>query len=150
VTYVRNFTDVDDKIIRRANEEGTDCRGVADKYIREFHFDMGALGLESPSVEPKATEHIPEMIRLISTLVQKGYAYQSGGDVFFSVRRFKDYGKLSGRNLEEMQAGARVEVDEKKENPLDLPCGREASRENPSGKARGEKEDRAGTLSVRS
>ena len=120
VTYVRNFTDVDDKIIRRANEEGTDCKAVAEKYIREFHLDMGALGLETPSVEPKATEHIPEMIRLISTLVQKGYAYQSGGDAFFSVERFKDYGKLSRRNLEEMQAGARVEVDEKKENPLDF------------------------------
>jgi cysteinyl-tRNA synthetase len=81
---------------------------------------MGRLGLEKPSVEPRATDHIPEMIRLISALVQKGFAYQSGGDVFFSVRKFEDYGKLSKRDLEEMQAGARVEVDEKKENPLDF------------------------------
>jgi cysteinyl-tRNA synthetase len=81
---------------------------------------MGRLGLEKPTFEPRATEHIPEMIRLVSTLIEKGNAYQSGGDVFFSVEKFKDYGKLSKRNIEEMQAGARVEVDEKKENPLDF------------------------------
>ncbi len=120
VTFVRNFTDIDDKIIKRANEEGVDTRAIAEKYIAEFNADMGRLGLEKPSVEPKATEHIPEMIRLISALVQKGFAYQSGGDVFFSVRKFKNYGKLSKRDLEEMQAGARVEIDEKKENPLDF------------------------------
>jgi len=120
VTFVRNFTDIDDKIIKRANEVGVDTKAIAEKYIAEFNVDMGRLGLEKPSVEPKATDHIPEMIRLISTLVEKGFAYQSGGDVFFSVRKFKDYGKLSKRNLEEMQAGARVEVDEKKEDPLDF------------------------------
>jgi cysteinyl-tRNA synthetase len=120
VTFVRNFTDVDDKIIKRANEEGVDCKTIAGKYIDEFNIDMGKFGLEKPRFEPKATEHIPEMIKLISTLVEKGYAYQSGGDVFFSVERFKDYGKLSKRNLEEMQAGARVGIDEKKENPLDF------------------------------
>jgi len=120
VTFVRNFTDIDDKIIRRANEEGVDCKTIAEKYIGEFNIDMGRLGLEKPSVEPKATEHIPEMIKLISTLMQKGWAYQGGGDIFFSVEKFKDYGKLSKRNLEEMQAGARVEIDEKKENPLDF------------------------------
>jgi len=120
VTFVRNFTDIDDKIIRRANEEGVDCNTIAGKYIGEFNIDMGRLGLEKPSVEPKATEHIPEMIRLISTLTQKGVAYQSGGDIFFSVEKFREYGKLSKRNLEEMQAGARVEIDEKKENPLDF------------------------------
>jgi cysteinyl-tRNA synthetase len=120
VTFVRNFTDIDDKIIKRANEEGVDTKTIAEKYIGEFNIDMGRLGLEKPSVEPRATDHIPEMIRLISALVQKGFAYQSGGDVFFSVQKFKDYGKLSKRDLEEMQAGARVEVDEKKENPLDF------------------------------
>jgi len=118
--FVRNFTDIDDKIIKRAHEEETDYKTIAEKYINEFHIDMGRLGLENPSVEPKATDHIPEMIRLISTLIEKGFAYQSGGDVFFVVERFKDYGKLSKRNLEEMQAGARVEIDEKKENPLDF------------------------------
>jgi cysteinyl-tRNA synthetase len=120
VTFVRNFTDIDDKIIKRANEEGVDYKTIAEKYINEFNVDMGGLGLEKPSVEPKATEHIPEMIRLISTLIEKGVAYQGGGDIFFSVRKFEDYGKFSKRDLEEMQAGARVEIDEKKENPLDF------------------------------
>jgi cysteinyl-tRNA synthetase len=120
VTFVRNFTDIDDKIIKRANAEGVDYKTIAEKYIGEFNVDMGGLGLEKPSVEPKATEHIPEMIRLISALIEKGFAYQSGGDIFFSVRKFEDYGKLSKRALEEMQAGARVEIDEKKENPLDF------------------------------
>jgi cysteinyl-tRNA synthetase len=120
VIFVRNFTDIDDKIIKRANKEGVDTKTIAERYIAEFNADMGKLGLEKPSVEPKATEHIPDMIRLISTLVQKGFAYRSGGDVFFSVRKFKEYGKLSKRDLEEMQAGARVEIDEKKEDPLDF------------------------------
>jgi cysteinyl-tRNA synthetase len=120
VTFVRNFTDIDDKIIKKANDEGVDYKTIAEKYIEEFNIDMGRLGLEKPSVEPKATEHIPEMIRLISILIEKRFAYQRNGDVFFSVERFKDYGKLSKRNLDEMQAGARVEIDEKKENPLDF------------------------------
>jgi len=120
VTFVRNFTDIDDKIIKRANEEGVDYRAIAEKYIEEFNIDMGGLGLEKPSFEPKATDHISGMIDLISTLIEKGSAYPKDGDVFFSVGRFKDYGKLSGRNIEEMQAGARVEIDEKKEDPLDF------------------------------
>jgi cysteinyl-tRNA synthetase len=120
VTYVRNFTDIDDKIIKRANDEGVDYKTITEKYIHEFNVDMGSLGLERPTVEPRATEHISEMIRLISTLVEKGYAYPSDGDVFFSVEKFKNYGKLSKRNVEEMQAGARVEIDEKKRNPMDF------------------------------
>ena len=120
VTYVRNFTDIDDKIIKRANDEGVDYKTITEKYIHEFNVDMGSLGLERPTVEPRATDHISEMIRLISTLVEKGYAYPSDGDVFFSVEKFKDYGKLSKRNVEEMQAGARVEIDEKKRNPMDF------------------------------
>ena len=120
VTFVRNFTDVDDKIIKRANEQGVNYKTIAEKYIDEFNVDMGKFGLEKPKFEPKATEHISEMIQLISTLIEKGYAYQSGGDVFFSVEKFKEYGKLSKRNLEEMQAGARVGIDEKKQNPLDF------------------------------
>ncbi|MDO9123415.1 MAG: class I tRNA ligase family protein, partial [Deltaproteobacteria bacterium] len=99
VTFVRNFTDIDDKIIKRANEEGVDYRAIAEKYIEEFNIDMGGLGLEKPSFEPKATDHISGMIDLISILIEKGFAYQRDGDVFFSVERFKDYGKLSGRNL---------------------------------------------------
>jgi cysteinyl-tRNA synthetase len=141
VTFVRNFTDIDDKIIRRANEEGVDCKTIAEKYIGEFNIDMGRLGLEKPSVEPRATEHIPEMIQLISALMQKGFAYPGGGDVFFSVGKFKNYGKLSKRDLEEMQAGARVEIDENKENPLDFALWKgskpgEPSWESPWGKGR--------------
>ncbi|NWG01555.1 MAG: cysteine--tRNA ligase [Syntrophaceae bacterium] len=120
VIFVRNFTDIDDKIIKRANEEGADCNTIAEKYIHEFNMDMGRLRLEKPSFEPRATEHISEMILLISTLIQKGFAYQGGRDIFFSIEKFKDYGKLSKRNLEDMQAGARVDIDEKKENPLDF------------------------------
>lgn len=120
VTFVRNFTDIDDKIIKRANEEGVDYKVISERYINEFYNDMGRLGLEKPTYEPKATEHISEMIGLISILINKGFAYQVNGDVFFSVEKFKDYGKLSKRNLEEMRAGARVEVDEKKANPLDF------------------------------
>jgi cysteinyl-tRNA synthetase len=141
VTFVRNFTDIDDKIIKRANEQGVDCKAIAEKYIEEFNVDMGKFGLEKPKFEPKATEHISEMIQLISTLIEKGYAYHSGGDVFFSVEKFKEYGKLSKRNLEEMQAGARVGIDEKKQNPLDFALWKaskpgEPSWESPWGKGR--------------
>ncbi len=141
VTFVRNFTDIDDKIIKRANEQGVDCKAIAEKYIDEFNVDMGKLGLEKPKFEPRATDHISEMIKLISTLIEKGYAYESGGDVFFSVEKFKEYGKLSKRNLEEMQAGARVGIDEKKENPLDFALWKaskpgEPSWESPWGKGR--------------
>lgn len=120
VTYVRNFTDIDDKIIRRANEEGVDYRTIADRYIASFNEDMDALGVLRPTVEPLATDNIRGMIEIISILVEKGIAYQSGTDVYFGVERFPDYGKLSGRQLEDMMAGARVEVDAKKRNPLDF------------------------------
>jgi cysteinyl-tRNA synthetase len=104
VTFIRNFTDIDDKIIKRANDEGVDCKTIAKKYIDEFNIDMGKFNLEKPSVEPRATEHIHEMIGLISILVEKGFAYPSSGDVFFSVEQFKDYGKLSKRNLEDRKS----------------------------------------------
>lgn len=120
VTYIRNFTDVDDKIIKRANEEGVSSEVIAERYIKEFYTDMGALGVEKPDYEPKATEHIPEMIDMIQRLIEKGYAYQSNGDVFYSVRKFNEYGRLSGKNTDELLSGARVEVDEKKRDPLDF------------------------------
>jgi cysteinyl-tRNA synthetase len=135
VTFVRNFTDIDDKIIKRANEEGVDYRAIAEKYIEEFNVDMGGLNLEKPSFEPKATDHISGMIDFISILIEKGFAYQRNGDVFFSVGKFKDYGKLSGRNPEEMQAGARVEIDEKKENPLDFALWKSSKPGEPSWKS---------------
>ncbi|MGA1842949.1 MAG: cysteine--tRNA ligase [bacterium] len=120
VTYVRNFTDVDDKIINRACEEGCNPDEVACRYIHAYEEDFGSMGVRPATIEPKATEHIQDMIRMVSVLIEKGFAYEREGDVFFSVRQFKDYGKLSGRNVDEMRSGARVEIDERKEDPLDF------------------------------
>jgi len=120
VTYVRNFTDVDDKIINRAREEGTRWDEVAAKYTEEYYRDMDALGVGRADIEPKATEHIPEMIEIISGLIDKGYAYEVDGDVYFEVSRFSGYGKLSKRDIQDMMAGARVDVDERKRNPMDF------------------------------
>ncbi len=120
VTYIRNFTDIDDKIINRAAEHNTTPLELANRFIEEFYIDMDKLGIARPSLEPKATENIQEMIDLISQLIKKGMAYQSGNDVYYSVNSFNDYGKLSGRNIEDMQAGARVSVNEQKNNPMDF------------------------------
>ncbi len=120
VTYVRNFTDVDDKIINRAREEGKSADEVARTYIDAYNEDMKRLGVEPADIEPKATEHIPEMIEVITGLIEKGHAYPVDGDVYFRVASFPDYGKLAKRNLEDMRAGARVEVDERKHDPLDF------------------------------
>jgi len=120
VTYVRNFTDVDDKIINRARERGEDWKALAEKYIREFYTDMDALGCLRPTHEPRATEYIHRIQELIKRLIENGYAYEADGDVMFSVDRFQGYGKLSGKKIEDLVAGARVEVDEKKKNPLDF------------------------------
>jgi len=120
VKYVRNFTDIDDKIIKRAREENLDWKEVAEKYIREFYNDFDKLFMIKPDVEPRVTEHIEDIINVVKILIDKGYAYVVDGDVYFSVKKFKDYGKLSKRSTEEMLAGARVEPDEKKEDPLDF------------------------------
>ncbi len=120
VTYVRNFTDVDDKIINRAGELGITTRELSEKYIKEFYEDMDALKVERATVEPRATDHIDEIIGAVERLITRDHAYEAGGDVFFAVETFEKYGKLSGRRLEEMEAGARVEVDEKKRNPFDF------------------------------
>ena len=132
VTYVRNFTDVDDKIINRAQEEGVGTEEIAARYIEEFYTDMGALGLKDPTIEPKATEHIPEMIALVQGLIEKGHAYEVEGDVYYAVESFPEYGKLSKRTLDEMEAGARVEVDERKRNPLDFALWKAAKPGEPS------------------
>jgi cysteinyl-tRNA synthetase len=113
VTFVKNYTDVDDRIIRRANTEGASAREISEKYIDAYKRDMAALGVMAPDVEPKATEHIPEMLALIERLIAGGFAYVVDGDVYFEIRRFPPYGRLSGRNLDELLAGARVEVDER-------------------------------------
>ena len=121
VVYVRNFTDIDDKIINRANKEGLSCREVAEKYIAHFYEDMDKLGVLRADIEPKATEHIKEMQDLIQTLIEKGHAYVTkSGDVYFRVRSFPEYGMLSGRNIEELEAGKRIKPGEEKEDPLDF------------------------------
>lgn len=120
VTYVRNYTDIDDKIINRANRDGVAYNEISERFIQEFDKDMARLMLQLPTFQPKATEHIPEIIALVQKLIDKGFAYQSGNDVFYRVDRFEGYLKLSKRNLEDMQAGARIEVDERKEHPMDF------------------------------
>lgn len=120
VTYVRNFTDVDDKIIERARQVGKDPMDLAQENIHAFYEDMGKLGVLAPDEEPRATQFIPQMIDMIRTLIDKGYAYEEGGDVFYAIEKFPGYGKLSGRRLEDMKAGSRVAVDEKKEHPMDF------------------------------
>ncbi len=120
VCYVRNYTDIDDKIINRANNEGCDYRTIADRYIATFDDDMDRLGMLRPTVEPKATDHINDIIDIISRLIENGHAYTVEGDVYFSVETFADYLKLSKRNLDDMLAGARVDLDERKHNPMDF------------------------------
>lgn len=141
VTYVRNFTDIDDKIINRANEVGVGYREISEKYITEFYEDMDALNVKRATVEPRATEHIGGMISLISGLIEKNQAYAVEGDVYFSVATFSEYGKLSKRKLEDMEAGARVDVDERKRSPFDFALWKsskpgEPSWESPWGKGR--------------
>jgi cysteinyl-tRNA synthetase len=120
VTSVKNFTDIDDKIINKSRAEGISWQEVGEKYIQSFYEDMEALGVLRPTHEPRATEHVDEMIALVETLLNKGHAYRVDGDVYFSVESYKDYGQLSKRSLEEMMAGARVDINEKKKNPLDF------------------------------
>ncbi|HEY3277269.1 MAG TPA: cysteine--tRNA ligase [Syntrophorhabdaceae bacterium] len=120
VTFVKNFTDIDDKILKKAQKEGIPWKEVGEKYITSFKEDMDALNILPPTHEPRATEHIDDMIRLVETLLANGHAYRIEDDVYFSVESFAEYGRLSGRSLDEMVAGARVDVDERKRNPLDF------------------------------
>ena len=120
VKFVRNFTDVDDKIIQRAQREGVTAQEVSERYVAAEREDMAALGVLAPDVYSKATDHIPQMIALIERLIGKGLAYPVDGDVYFEVRRFPAYGRLSGKNIDDLLAGARVEVDERKRDPRDF------------------------------
>ncbi|MEW6540962.1 MAG: cysteine--tRNA ligase [Bacillota bacterium] len=120
VLYVQNFTDVDDKIINRAREEGMDPHILAAKYVDEYFVDADALNVRRADVHPKVSDHIPEIIALIEAIIGRGLAYEAGGDVYFAVRRFDGYGRLSKRSLDDLQAGARVEVGEQKKDPLDF------------------------------
>ncbi len=133
VTFIRNFTDVDDKIINKAAQVGLTSEEVAEKYIAAFHTDMDAIGVQRATVEPKATEHIGEMIGLIEMLIKKGKAYATGdGDVYFRVRSFAEYGKLSGRSVDELRSGARIAPGETKEDPLDFALWKGAKPGEPS------------------
>jgi len=132
VNHVRNITDVDDKIIAKAIQEKVSTDEIAKRYTEEFYKDMDRLGVSRADIEPKATEHINEMINVVKGLVDKGYAYAVDGNVYFSVSAFPEYGKLSKRNLEEMMAGARVDVDEKKKNPLDFALWKASKEGEPS------------------
>lgn len=120
VKFVQNFTDVDDKIINRAREENLTASQVSEKYIEEYYKDAAALNVTKADVHPKVSEHIPEIIEFVKTLVDKGYAYEVNGDVYFSTRKFDGYGKLSGQNIEDLESGARIAVGEIKEDPLDF------------------------------
>ena len=120
VTFVQNFTDIDDKIIRRANEEHVDSSEISERYIKEFWTDADGLNVRHATVNPKATENIDAIIHIISTLIEKGYAYEAQGDVYFSTEKFKDYGKLSHQPLEDLEAGARIMVGEVKREPMDF------------------------------
>ena len=120
VTFVQNFTDVDDKIINKANEEGISPLKLADKYIEEYFKDADGLGIRRADVHPRVTENIKEIVEFISELIEKAYAYESGGDVYFDTQKFKDYGKLSRQNLAELNFGSRIEVSEDKQHPMDF------------------------------
>ena len=120
VTFVRNFTDIDDKIIKRAQEQNTSPEELAERFIVKFHEDMDLLGVIRADQEPRATEHIPSIIKIIEELIAKGLAYPSGNDVYFAVDKFPNYGALSGRSLDDMVAGARISVNENKTNPMDF------------------------------
>ncbi len=120
VTYVRNFTDIDDKIIAKANETGVAAHEISEKYIQEYQEDMASIGVKAPTIQPKVTEHVPEIVEMIQRIIDNGHAYQSDGDVFFSVKKFNGYGKLSRRDPDDMMAGTRIDINEKKEDPLDF------------------------------
>lgn len=120
VKFVQNFTDVDDKIINRAREEGISAPEVSEKYIKEYFEDAGALNVIKADVHPKVSEHIEDIINFVQSLIDKGFAYEADGDVYFSTRKFPDYGKLSGQNIDDLESGARIAIGEVKKDPLDF------------------------------
>ncbi len=132
VKFVQNFTDIDDKIIRRANEEHVDFSEISERYIKEFWTDADGLNVRHATINPKATENIDAIIQIISTLIEKGYAYEAQGDVYFSTERFGDYGKLSHQPLEELEAGARIMVGEVKREPMDFAVWKSAKSGEPA------------------
>lgn len=141
VNYVQNFTDIDDKMINRANREGITVKELGDKFIQEYYKDADGLNIKRATNNPRATEFIDEIIAFVKDLEDKGYAYEVDGDVYFSTKKFQEYGKLSGQNIEDLQAGARISVDERKKDPMDFAVWKsekpgEPSWESPWGKGR--------------
>lgn len=132
VTFVQNFTDIDDKMIKRANEEGITVKELGDHFIQEYYKDAAALGIRPATVHPRATEHIGEIIKLVKTLQDKGLAYEANGDVYFDTKAFPGYGKLSGQNMDDLEAGARIDVDDVKKNPADFALWKAAKPGEPS------------------
>jgi len=133
VTYIRNITDIDDKIIQRANENAEDFHALTERFIQAMHQDADALGVLRPNNEPKATDHMPAILKMIDTLVEKQYAYPAeNGDVYFAVDKFKEYGQLSGKRIEDLRAGERVEVDSFKRDPLDFVLWKKAKDNEPA------------------
>lgn len=120
VNFVQNFTDIDDKMIKRANEENTNIKEIGDKYISEYYKDADGLNIKRATTNPRATEYINEIIDFVSGLIEKGFAYEVNGDVYFRTKKFDGYGQLIGQNLDDLQAGARINVDERKEDPMDF------------------------------
>ena len=120
VKFVQNFTDVDDKIINRAKEEGISATEVSEKYIEEYYKDAAALNVKKATVHPQVSKTIEDIIRFVQDLIDKGYAYEADGDVYYSTRKFKDYGKLSGQNIDDLESGARIAIGEVKKDPLDF------------------------------
>lgn len=132
VNFVQNFTDIDDKLIRKANEEETTVPQIAEHYIEEYFVDAKGLGIQKADIHPRATEHIPEIINLIQTLIDKGFAYEIEGDVYFNTQHFEGYGKLSHFNVDDLEAGARIGVDERKHNTMDFALWKSQKPEEPA------------------
>ncbi|AOY75127.1 cysteine--tRNA ligase [Clostridium formicaceticum] len=132
VTFVQNFTDIDDKIIKRAQEENISAKQVSEKYIQEYFKDAESLGVEKADIHPKVTENVQEIIAFIQALIEKGFAYEVEGDVYYDVSKFRDYGKLSKQSLKDLQSGARIEVNESKKNALDFALWKATKPDEPS------------------
>jgi cysteinyl-tRNA synthetase len=132
MNYLLNFTDVDDKIIARANQQGVDPFQLAEGYIRDYEQNLSDLNIKPATLNPRATQEIDQIIEMIAGLIEKGYAYPIQGDVYFRVTKDKDYGKLSGRKIEDMQAGSRIEIDDRKEHPMDFALWKAARPDEPS------------------
>lgn len=132
VRFIQNFTDIDDKMITKANEEGTTVKELGDRYIDEYYKDADALLIQRADVNPRVTEFVDEIIEFINDLIEKEYAYEVDGDVYFSTKKFSDYGKLSGQNIEELQSGARIDIDDRKNDPMDFALWKSAKQGEPA------------------